>query len=196
MHLCWNLYLQCSEKGLYEFLNILIQHKVGLGSRWGYPGKDKWWLKKVFLILLNTSCPWGWVWGDGAYERGFLSMRHTWRKCLSTWFSTLYACFYIQKSHIQVPMHCCSLLEVAFPFRADGFLLAWLPSWAETEACCVAAAPLSVTQCPGAQVSSGKSEMAAGQVPCWLPCSSFLLLAEQNLIFLAIIMGCEEQLLN
>lgn len=41
----------------------------------------------------------------------------------------------------------------------------------------------ALTGCPGARVSLGKTEMAARQVSCWFPCSSFLLLAEDNLNF-------------
>lgn len=47
---------------------------------------------------------------------------------------------------------------------------------------CAQSARLSESA-PGARASWGKPEMAAGQVPCWFPCSGFLLLAEQNLIF-------------
>lgn len=73
----------------------------------------------------------------------------------------------------------------------------WLPLWVGSESCILLAALLSLTGCSGARISLGKPEMAARQVSCRFPCSSFLLLAEQNLIFfLAIIMGCEEQLLN
>lgn len=86
-----------------------------------------------------------------------------------------------------------------FPFPAAELLFARLPSRGGLEPCVPLAAPFSVTGRPGAQVTLGKPEMAARQVSCWFPCSSVLLLAEQNLIIffsLMIIMGCEEQLLN
>lgn len=75
-----------------------------------------------------------------------------------------------------------NLWEMAFPFPAEELLLARLPSRGGLEPCVLPAAPFSWSGCPGAQVSLGKPEMAARQVSCWFPCSSFLLLAEENLI--------------
>lgn len=133
----------------------------------------------------------------GLYIQKRLSVSYS--QSLSVCFSVQYSYFCVR---LYLPAHCFFffyLWEVVFPFPAEELLLARRPSRGGLEPRVLPAAPFSWSGCPGAQVSLGKPEMAARQVSCWFPCSSFLLLAEENLIFfffLAIIMGCEEQLLN
>lgn len=125
--------------------------------------------------------------GSCTYRGGSLSPRYSLRKCLSV--QDGYFCV-----SLCIPPRCCLSVGNVLPFPSRW---TWLPLWVGSESCILLAALLSLTGCPGAWISLGKSEMAARQVFCWFPCSSFLLLAEQNLIFfLTIIMGCEEQLLN
>lgn len=142
------------------------------GAPWA-PFLEKWWQKGQVAFAAGNPCTAGLV--------GTTDIACLCRMVISV---STYA------SHPTAVLSVGNVLP--FPSRCP-----WLPLWLGSESCILLAALLSLTGCPGARISLRKPEMAARQVSCQFPCSSFLLLAERNLIFfLAIIMGCEEQLLN